>query len=577
MSVDLVPEWTIGDLRLTSYPFGVDADSTVDIGEPEMVVESVTSLLADGDLERVVRHGNRTYVLEVYIEGPSLAELAASEAELRTQLKRAGLLLTHDPGDGFSPASVYEVQTAQLTPQRRDDHESHLIRKFTLTLRCGPHARSAEVTTITALSPPPVTPISASVTNADTTTGFSAAGAGTSSLGEFSGSVAVTDQGPYVQAKITLGRPSLTLTYTPAAPVATATTPFLVLEVSGDYPGSFRINGAPAPVALGRATSSGTTIYALYTGEVTVSSVSITRAITETIRESTLTLNIHDIYRTNTLPQITGRQTSTVIEVGGTERTPCSLRVNPAAGEAMGIGIVHTSPESGQGYSPALRQRRISGNTVTANSSLMSGASEGVLSTPVVAAIPLTSLPEDGYSLVALMRSSLVGKFPVVWQVRTFFSGSYLGGYSKTVPAEFATANEWTIVPLGNVTLPPVRASQEAFVQINLSRTPVGAEVIEMDEWWAFRMGEDCALTMVQSPRAFLWLDSPDSSNSVPRVWVGNNADRSDAHHPGAGLLNQGNHVLHPDGTSIFVATSGIANPTVTATAHRRWHSNAAT
>ena len=39
----------------------------------------------------------------------------------RVRLLSTGLLLTHDPGDGLCPSSVYEVQTAQLTPQRRDD------------------------------------------------------------------------------------------------------------------------------------------------------------------------------------------------------------------------------------------------------------------------------------------------------------------------------------------------------------------------------------------------------------------------------------------------------------------------
>lgn len=580
MTVDLTPSWKIGSLDLTSYPYSVDASSTVEIGEPEMVVESVRSLLADGDLERTVRHGNRQYVLPVYVEGETLAELARAEADLRSAITGTGLLLTHDAGDGFSPASVYEVQTARLTPERDDTFESHLIRKFAVTLTCGPFARSAQATTITALAPPPVTPITASVTTADTTTGFTAYAAATYPGGVQSGSIPVSDQGDNARATVLGGQPEMTVTYTPAAPFATSTTPYLVIEASGDYPGSFSINGKITGIALSRATSLGTTIYVLYTGEVVVSSISIYRKSTDGTANvpARLTINIHDIYRTNTMPQITGRQTAAVIDIGGTERTPCSLQVNPAAGEQMGTGIVHTCPEEGIGYSPALRQRRISGNTVTAGGTLMSGAVEGVTSNPVIATVPVRSLPEDGYSLVALLRSSVVGTFPITYNVRTAFSGNYIGssGGPRIASATFTAANTWTLVPLGNLTLPPVRASQEAFVQFDLYRTTVGAEVIELDEWWAFRMGEDCALTMVQSPRSYLWLDSPDVTSPVPRVWVGNNADRTDAHHPAFWLINQGNHVLHPNGTSIFVATNGIANPTVTATAYRRWHSNAA-
>ena len=90
MSEDLVPTWVIGGIDLTEYPFRVDRDNTVDIGEPEMVVESVASQLADGDLERAVRHGNRTYVIPIYIEGPTLADVADAEALLRAELRRNG-------------------------------------------------------------------------------------------------------------------------------------------------------------------------------------------------------------------------------------------------------------------------------------------------------------------------------------------------------------------------------------------------------------------------------------------------------------------------------------------------------
>lgn len=558
MSVNLTPTWEIGSLDLTGYPYSVQADGTVEVGEPEMVVESVASLLADGDLERAVRHGNRAYVLPVLVEGETLAELARAEADLRAEITKTGLLLTHDPGDGFAPASVYEVQTAKLTPARDDTFESHLLRKYTLTLTCSPFARSVDQTTITVLGPIG-SPVTVNVSTADTTTGWSSA-ATASSFGATGGYVyAGTFGSPG-------GIPRASLSYSEAV---NAVTPYYTIEwqnsVSTVSPPTIGDGRLAANASMGDGWTKTTYDLSARTGSLSW------------VMSGAGEFRIRNVSRSSAMPQLTSRENAAIIQIGGTERTPCSLQVNPAAGEAMGIGIVHTSPDSGYGYSPALRQRRISGNTVTTNATLISGASEGVTATPVVATVPVTSLPEDGYSLVALLKSSVVGTFPITYNVRTAFSGNYLGTSTpRTVPATFPTANAWTLIPLGNTTLPPVRASQQAFVQFDLSRTPVASEVIELDEWWAFRMGEDCALTMVQSQRAFLWLDSPDVTSPVPRVWVGNNGDRSDAHHPAAWLVNQGSHVLNPGGTSVFVATSGIANPSVTATAYRRWHSNAA-
>jgi hypothetical protein len=292
-----------------------------------------------------------------------------------------------------------------------------------------------------------------------------------------------------------------------------------------------------------------------------------------------MTVGVHDVSRTNTLAQISPRQITRVIEVGGTERTPASLQVIPGAAEPLGVTFVHTSPASTSGDSPALRQYRYSGNTVTTDSALLSGAREPVNATPIIAHVPVASLPEDGYSLVAFMRSSVAGTFSFDWQARTIVNGSYyLAGTSGTAQARFFDVGAWTLVPLGILTLPPARAAVGSAVQFDLTRTVVGAEVIDLDEWWIFRMGDDCALTIVQSTvSSFLWLDSPDTSSPVPRVWIGGNSDRSDQHHPGAdGLICQGNHILHPEGTRTFVASTGITEPQLSATYYPRWHSNVA-
>lgn len=574
---------TLGSVLLTDsvpdgtndFVFNVLADG-MSFGANSPVQEVVKSLLADGDLVRITRSGNREVSFSVEITGPTLASLADGEAALRQQVGGSNTL-TWQPPDALAPATVFEVVASSMVQQFDDLSELRRRRTFALTLTCSPFARSASLTSITALAPPPGTLVTATINNADTVTGWSALAYSGFGPGASSSPVTVTDQGLFVQATAITNRLGLSLT---VASVSMATTRYVVVETSGTSAKlSFEmtmggVTASYLPVAS-MATATGTTLYTLDAG--TGSFTGITVYTAQSSKAVSQTINVHDVSRTNTIAQVANREAAAVVRLGGTERTPCSLQVNALAGELVGIGIVHTSPESGIGYSPALRPRRIAGNTVTTNSSLISGASEGVTANPIIATVPVRSLPEDGYSLVAVMRSSVVGTFPLTYSVRTAFSGNYIGGTgARVAQATFGAANTWTIVPLGNLVLPPVRASQDAFVQLDLYRTIVGAEVIELDEWWAFRMGEDCALTMVQSPRAYLWLDSPDVTSPVPRVWVGNNLDRSDAHHPAFWLINQGNHVLHPDGTTIFVAAGGIANPTVTATAYRRWHSNAA-
>lgn len=575
MSVDLVPEWTIGDLCLTSYPFGVDADSTVDIGEPEMVVESVTSMLADGDLERVVRHGNRTYVLEVYVEGPSLAELATSEAELRTQLTRTGLLLTHDPGDGFSPASVYEVQTARLTPQRRDDHESHLIRKFTLTLTCSGFPRSVDPVVVEALSVPGTETL-ISVDTCDSATGWTGTRSGapqTVSAALTPGSVSVAELDSAVTSPETW-----TLTRTGSIDLGTTT--YLVVEartlVSGaDERVSASVGGVSLPMLEQREMTDGTG-YSRLTFDATGFGVvsSVTFSHTSKAGSAWQGLFIRQVSRTNAPPKITARQITRIIETGGTERTPASLHVSAANGTApLGLTIVHTSPADGSGYSPPLQRWRTVGQARTADVTAYSGNYELINVTSWVAEVPTSALPEGGYTLLARLRCQTASTVRISYSTSTIFpdSTTQQGFTLGQVDHAFAAANVWELVPLAVLSLPSVRTAAGK-VQIAL-QVEAASPSTTLDEAWLFRVDDDCALTIVETDKPNLWLDSPDLSSSVPRVWVG--GDVGSRVHPGTGLKAMGSHVLSQPGTSVFTAAF-TDYPNTSSTHYWRWHSNAA-
>lgn len=557
---------TLGSLPLTrsfpdethGYSFDVLAEG-VGFGVAAGVQEVVTSLLADGDLVRTSRYGNREVTFKVEVTGPSLAALAQGEAALRREVGRANLLTWQAP-DVISVPTVFEVVTSEMSQDFDDLDELARRRVFAVTLTCAPFARSVDAVTVTALAP--AAGVTATISDGSTTTSWTAASPAT-----------ITSDG----ADLTVSGTDSTVLAGYSAAVSFASTRFLVVDVTlNGLPLNFRLfvtgsSRVVEPVVV-RATSQTRFLYVYDLDGVSATNLQFW-VYSPTV--SSKSFKIHDVSRTDTIPQVSTRQTARSIEVHGTERTPCSLRVNPAAGEAMGLTIVHTAPESGAGYFPSLRRWRVSGNPETVETGSLSGKKEAVTATPIVAQMPITSLPEDGYALMAYMRSSVAGTFPVTWQARTIVGSTYLGGHEGVANLRFPTANVWTLVPIAVVTLPPVRAASGGLVQFNLTRTVVNEEIY-LDEWWPFRVGDDCALTIVNSADAsFLWLDSPDVNSPVPRVWVSNDSDRADQRHPGPGLMAQGNHVL-TSRTSVFVASTGIQSPSVNVTYHPRWHSNAA-
>lgn len=576
---------TLGALLLTDdmpeadhgYVFSVLAEGA-SFGVAQGVQEVVRSLLADGDLVRTTRYGNRQVTFRVQITGPSLGALAQGEAALRSEVGR-GNLLTWQAPDLFAAATVFEVIDSEMSQSFADLDELRNRRTFELTLTCSPFARSEDPVTVPALMPPPPgTPVTVTVDNADSVAPWVVqvnrrTGLGSAAVVDVGDGVSFTTAGLYA-------RLALDLT---ASPADTTTTPYVMVEmVSSAVPTFVAYNTSGTAlypvIAMTKALPNGNVLYALRLDGHLIASIGITILSADGgASESAIAASVYDVSRTNVLPVVTTRQATRNIDTGGTERTPASIQVAPRdSGGSLGLAIAHTCRDTRSGYSPALRQYRVSGNTVTADSTLVSGAREAVGTTPVVAQVPIVALPEGEYAVVALMRSTVAGTFPIAWQARTAVDGEFLGGNYALSSATFAAANTWTIVPLDVATLPPVRAGAPAYVQIQTNRVPVGAEVIEMDEWWTFSIGEDSALTIVNSLARYMWLDSPDSTSAVPRVWVGNSPDRGAAYHPGPGLLAQGNHVLHPEGTAVTVVTSLLQSPVVSATYHRRWHSNAA-
>lgn len=563
-----MPEWLIDDLSLTNYPYSVDADSTVDIGEPEMIVESITSQLADGEIEREVRHGNRTYVLTVYIEGPTLGDVAESAAELRRALRRRGALLTHDPGDGLTPASVYEISTARLTPERNDTHESHLLRKFTITLTCAPFARSATETVVAAMPTAATTPTL--IDNCSSATGWTATVNGVASAPTvISGSLRAQDS---TEPKSVVMRRDESVVF--------GSQRYLIAEVlTNQWPvaafAKMPSGARELPRISSRLLPSGWTQCVFDTDGETAADLSF--AVSSPVRSSApLWLWVNDVSKATTPPQTSPRQVTRGIVPDGTERTPVSLHVSSANGtDPLDVVVVHTCPEDGSGYAPSMRRWRVSGNTVTTTFDAMSGAYEPIHPNPFRAEVPNMALPEGGYIIAARMSTDTPGTHRVAWSASTIapFGGANLVGEIEDVT--FFNANQWIIAPLAFVSLPTIATTGTGVVtRIDVQRYS-GTALINVDEVFLFRAEDDCALTIVGGVPAHVWLDAAGAGDTEPMVWLSGTGSRDNMRHPADTLLAGDSHILHPEGTAVFVAAVSD-NPAVEARFHARHHSNAA-
>lgn len=572
MSEDLAPTWVIGSIDLTEYPFSVDRDNTVDIGEPDMIVESLTSQLADGDIERTVRHGNRTYVLPIYIEGPTLADVADAEALLRAELRSSGLTLTHNPGDSWAVDSVYEVQTARMSPSRDDTHESHLIRKWTLTLTCAPFARSAGLTTVETL-PVPVSPTTTTFDTCDSATGW------TATVNGAAVAVDLAWEAGSVSVKETLAPGPQTLTLTRTGAVDFTPTRYLVADIGyysslGALPVTCVADGSVLPLLEQRLIAPGSYRYTYDSGGVDAASLTFSSYTEPDYAD----LKIRSLVRTDMPPAITPRQLLRTLEVGGTERTAGSLKISaPDGTSALQLVLVSSWPENGSGFAPPLRRWRVGGNTETPNAGTFSGKAEPLGPAYSYFDVPIASLPPGTYQLMALMRASVAGSYNVESVIQSRHNGVTLGettwGTGGTETVSFPFANDWKLVPMGVYGAPIVAAKAGEF-RI-LIKTP-GTTVVDYDEAWLFPVDDDCALSAILTPEPHLWLDSPDLTSRVPKTWEGEEADKSDGHWPVNGIHTMGSHVFTPGRTSVFTAGFGVDYPEVELTYHKRWHSNAA-
>ncbi|GHJ59127.1 hypothetical protein NOK12_16450 [Nocardioides sp. OK12] len=221
------------------YWFSTLADG-FNLGSPEASRIIVSSLLRDGDDERIDRYGNRTITFDVQVHGTSAFDVGRGERALSLLVGKRTLLRWTPPG-GMGSLTRFVVLTSEMAPLPDDLAElgDTPSRTWRLTLTCEPHGTS-ETPTSQTFAPSTVEPTVQD--NASTLARWSVvAGQGTLTTSTYGDGTSVRDQVMVVPGSLN----GFGITYTaPSAPVAN----FIGIDVANSS--GVTIGPSAPPVAI---------------------------------------------------------------------------------------------------------------------------------------------------------------------------------------------------------------------------------------------------------------------------------------------------------------------------------------
>lgn len=580
---DVVPEFYYGSLWLTDYPYAIGRDdSSLDVGSPEKVMEVIQTLLTNGDITLSSGEGNRTLTIPVYVMGATLMEVARNEAALQLECDRDFNELTLIPGDGWAAPTVFQTYAASATCDRTDSFEAALLRRWDLVIPAAPFVRSVDKVSTTGVAQPAV-PVTTSINDCSSATGWSPSGSVSSSGGSVSYST------------IGFGGGAQTVALELAVSGSWGSTPLMWVDWNATRPNrtdvSFyaKADGVVLSqvAALASPDNPGfTRIYFSLPPSVT-SSLRFEFSVSSSTGGPTtsgVALFITQVSRTNAPPGgLTRRQQIMTLDVVGSAPTEGSIHLNHPT-DALGDVMVYTCAPDNPRYTPDLRKYLVSAGTPTSDSTLVSGT-RNPLSVGWIADIPAINLPAGSYAIWARLRSSGTGAKALAWDTSQRFgtsntiAGSTVHG-DQTVT--FPVANEWRLYPIGRVMLPAVTVPNSSASTVSVTLSSVAG--VDIDEAWLFNrttgalsVMSGAALPGTSPPTACnVWIDTASIETPMPTVWRGQASDRSDAYGAGAYVMAWGVHELDPGQRSAFVVTTGAQDVTVTVEHWPKWHTNAA-
>lgn len=549
------------------------ADGT-DWGSAEPIEVAVQRWMTDGAIAATQGYENRKITFQVKISAITSMALAAGEAAL-IEVAQAALTLSWIPAEGSTLASttVFDLWTCYLAHQFEADEELHLTRTYQVTATAKPWARSAGLTTVTAV------PTAGAGTTASVDTGTSTTGwTGSPNAPTVFGGTAIRES-----LALSGGTPkTLKLTRTGSV-TGMGTTPYLAIDqrFTGPAPSSItvKVDGA----ACTQVSAIGSTRYwQVPAGVTSFTTLEIASVHTQTGNGQTATSDVYDVTRSSVAGVTSShKMLQRHLDVGGSVPTSGSIQIASPSATVLGTVLVYTAPDFGGGYSPPLRQFRAAGGTVTVDATMVSGARETFSGLSLFYDIPDGAIRPATYVVVGRFNFTATGNM-------TVFAAS-LSGHStevdsiNTVVSSTGAAVVWSII--GALSLPgDARPSDSqlvtkfsAFGQLNSGTAATVDELFLLDvTHGAFTLVKSDAAGVFNSTR--MWLDSPDAdqSDNRPHVYIGENADRSDTFQvPYGQVKSPGDHDFDSNGSLVFTVTDNVDDAVVTATYYPRWHTHA--
>lgn len=561
------------------------------LGNPQPVEREVVSSLLDGSFVKTESHGNREPSFQVWIEAPDSVALAYGEKLLFEQCSRQ-VEFGWTPPDGWGARTVFQAFTSSLAHQFDDLLELKLIRSYVLRLVCHPFGFSEDDVIDVAVEPAPAVPSTVTLASGASATDWTSPAGTVTSDGTWLRVPATAPVGSYEYLGTTVYSyyDQTTLTMSPVDFSATRYISATVVvrditkqstTTSPAYQFPAFVDGVQLAVASVVNLGSGMARLTWVCDDVSATTLRIECAYTTNTTVGTFGFKVKDVQRSNELAGTagsTGRQSMRLAEVTGSARTAASVVVEH---ETAGLDEVlfYTSPTLGTGYAPNMRPWLVGGSsgTTTADTATVSGSR--TMTTARYDA-PTSAMPSGPYLLMGRFRST-PGAVSVAAATSTIVGSTAYD--AVTLPTFAAPSGSWVVGVLGVVTLPGVKvATDVGTCRIDLTMNAT----TEVDELWAFHMGEGSDLTQVSCGTGTpaigtihnrLFLDSPTvGSGGVPNLFVGTNADRTDAFHPPyPAVKSWGRHQFAPPLMAMFVVTTGATYPSVTLRHRPAWFTHA--
>jgi hypothetical protein len=188
--------------------------------------------------------------------------------------------------------------------------------------------------------------------------------------------------------------------------------------------------------------------------------------------------------------------------------------------------------------------------------------------------VPAGSVPPGDYHVVIRIGRTN-GSHPIPLEVSTSVSMNSVFYATEERNLRVQGPDEtWVIRSLGTFTLPGARVGSSGSVHVSVQRTdlaePVGS--IFVDELWLFKA--DGALTIVEGLlHPILKIVAPSLDEPSGAIWGTDDDTMAESVLCSSLTLSRQHHDLHPGTNMVFTVTTENLDPTVSATAYKRWSS----